>query len=61
MLSPSTRTSDLPPWADLSHSLALARHDGGRVQQLECVAPGHVAPLAGHRVGLGVAALGHHD
>ena len=57
MLSPSTRTSDLPPWADLSHGLALARHDGGRVQQLERVAPGHVAPLAGHRVGLGVAAL----
>ena len=60
-LSPSTRAWDLSPWADLSHGLTLARHDGGRVQQLERVAPGHVAPLAGHRVGLGVAALAQHD
>ena len=39
--------------------IALSRHDGGGAEKLECVAPGHGAPLAGHRVGLGVAALAH--
>ena len=39
--------------------IALSWHDGGGAEKLEGVAPGHGAPLAGHRVGLGVAALAH--
>ena len=35
--------------------LLLIRHDGGGAQQLESVAPGHVAPLGGDAVQLGVA------
>ena len=39
--------------------IALSWHDGGGAKKLEGVAPGHGAPLAGHRVGLGVATLAH--
>ena len=39
--------------------IALSWHDGGGAEKLEGVSPGHGAPLAGHRVGLGVAALAH--
>ena len=35
--------------------LLLVSHDGGGAQQLESVAPGHVAPLGGDAVQLGVA------
>ena len=35
--------------------LLLIRHDGGGAQQLESVATGHVAPLGGDAVQLGVA------
>ena len=46
------------PGTDFS-SLSLSRHDGGGAEQLEGVPPRHGAPLAGHGVGLGVAALAH--
>ena len=39
--------------------ISLSWHDGGGAEELEGVAARHGAPLAGHRVGLGVAALAH--
>ena len=50
--------SNFTPGTILSR-IALSWHDGGGAKKLEGVAPGHGAPLAGHRVGLGVAALAH--
>ena len=42
-------------WAAGVLVLLLVRHDGGGAQQLQGVAPGHVAPLGGDAVELGVA------
>ena len=53
-----TSLTNFTPGTVLSR-IALSWHDGGGAQELEGVAPRHGAPLAGHRVGLGVAALAH--
>ena len=53
-----TPLTNFTPGTVLSR-ISLSWHDGGGAQELEGVSPRHGAPLAGHRVGLGVAALAH--